>query len=88
MAETQTTPDLGNSMPNFFEVCDAWHKAATKVDKFNRMLTTDAKIAADKTPPRFHRGVFAAQAMLARLGNIASNRGPAKTAVDGFCPAA
>jgi polyhydroxyalkanoate synthase len=50
VADTQTTPDVGNSIPNFLEISDAWHKAVTKVDKFNRMLTTDAKIA--QTPKK------------------------------------
>jgi polyhydroxyalkanoate synthase len=28
-----------------FDVCDAWHTAATNTQKFNRLLTTDASIA-------------------------------------------
>ncbi len=46
MSET-TAPvaEATPQMPSFSDICAAWHQAAENVDRFNRLLTTDAKIA-------------------------------------------
>lgn len=44
----KVTTQESTSMPTFTEVCENWHRAATKIDRFNRVLTTNADIA--KTP--------------------------------------
>ncbi|QEG00768.1 Poly-beta-hydroxybutyrate polymerase [Stieleria maiorica] len=41
--ESPQAVDAG--MPSFTELCQNWHRAAENLDRFNRMLTTDAKIA-------------------------------------------
>ena len=45
MATTESTPEVGNSIPTFADVCEGWHKAAANIDRFNRILTTDAEVA-------------------------------------------
>ncbi|RIK87650.1 MAG: class III poly(R)-hydroxyalkanoic acid synthase subunit PhaC [Planctomycetota bacterium] len=40
-----TTPETIDGLEQFHQVCASWHKAAENVRKFNRLLTTDAKIA-------------------------------------------
>jgi polyhydroxyalkanoate synthase len=45
VATTESNPEVGNSLPTFTDVCEGWHKAAANIDHFNRLLTTDAKIA-------------------------------------------
>ena len=45
MATQESTQDVGTEMPSFTDVCESWHRAAENVDRFNRALTTDAKIA-------------------------------------------
>ena len=43
---TPTSPTGTNGqIPTFFDICAGWHKAAENVDRFNRLLTSDAKIA-------------------------------------------
>lgn len=43
-----TTTDesaVGTAVPTFFDVCNEWHKEMERAQKFNRFVTTDAKIA-------------------------------------------
>ena len=42
-ATTDTAP-AEFKMPNFLDACTAWHQAAEKMQSFNRLTTTDAKI--------------------------------------------
>lgn len=44
MTETTETNDQ-LQMPSFIDICNQWHKAAQNVQTFNKLLTTDAKIA-------------------------------------------
>jgi polyhydroxyalkanoate synthase len=39
------TDGAATRIPTFFDVCDEWHKAAGKLKEFNRLVTTEAKIA-------------------------------------------
>lgn len=43
----QQTPvvDAAPEVPMFSDMCSAWHRVAENWDRFNRMVTTDAKIA-------------------------------------------
>ena len=45
MSDATTTQETTPPIPTFLEICAGWHKATENLDKFNRMLTTDAKIA-------------------------------------------
>ncbi|MCA9142568.1 MAG: alpha/beta fold hydrolase [Planctomycetaceae bacterium] len=45
MSNAAPTPDTSPQIPTFLELCAGWHKAAENIEKFNRLLTTDAKIA-------------------------------------------
>lgn len=45
MSDATQTPNTTPQIPSFLDLCAGWHKAAENFDKFNRMLTTDAKIA-------------------------------------------
>ena len=45
MTESLGTQNDGLPMPTFVDVCTEWHKAAEKAHSFNRLITTDAKIA-------------------------------------------
>jgi polyhydroxyalkanoate synthase len=37
--------DTPTRIPTFLDICSGWHKATEDLDKFNRLLTSDAKIA-------------------------------------------
>ncbi|MCA9266058.1 MAG: hypothetical protein KDA60_19495, partial [Planctomycetales bacterium] len=45
MTNSTDTQDTDVKIPNFLELCNQWHKEVGKVKEFNRLLTTDAKIA-------------------------------------------
>jgi len=45
MSTAEATTNSNNSIPSFVDVAENWHKAAANFDRFNRALTTDAKIA-------------------------------------------
>ena len=40
-----STTEPGSGIPTFADVCSNWHQAAENFDRFQRLLTTDAKIA-------------------------------------------
>ena len=44
---TNSTPssETQAQFPTFLDFCSGWHKAAENLDTFNRLITTDAKIA-------------------------------------------
>ncbi len=45
MSNATSSSETGPHIPTFLEICAGWHRTAENVDKFNRLLTTDAKIA-------------------------------------------
>ena len=45
MSEGTQTQESTMRLPTFFEICAGWHKVAENSDAFQRLLTTDAKIA-------------------------------------------
>lgn len=45
MNEATQTAESAAPATTFFDMCAAWHKAAEQLNRFNRLLTTDAKIA-------------------------------------------
>lgn len=45
MNTTTDDPAAGTAAPTFFDVCNLWHEQMERAQKFNRFLTTDAKIA-------------------------------------------
>jgi len=45
MATAASTTDTRNGIPTFADMCDHWHRAAQNIDRFQRLLTSDAKIA-------------------------------------------
>ena len=50
MKTAEAAQEALNGIPSFTEVCENWHRAAQNIDRFQRMLTTDAKIA--QTPKK------------------------------------
>ncbi len=45
MNDATPSADASPEIPPFLDLCAAWHQATEKIDKFNRLLTTDAAIA-------------------------------------------
>jgi polyhydroxyalkanoate synthase len=45
MATKESPQPVNGAVPSFTDVCEGWHRAASNLDRFNRMLTTDAKVA-------------------------------------------
>jgi polyhydroxyalkanoate synthase len=45
MSDATPTADTNPPLPNFVDLCSAWHRTAENWDRFNRLVTTDAKIA-------------------------------------------
>ena len=45
MTDAVGTQDGAAQVPTFLDICAQWHKAAEKASKFNRLATTEAKIA-------------------------------------------
>ena len=45
MSQTTDTKDPTIPIPTFLEICAGWHRIAENTEKFNRLLTEDAKIA-------------------------------------------
>ena len=45
MNNATQTEESQARIPTFFDLCAGWHKAAKDLEKFNRLLTTDANIA-------------------------------------------
>jgi poly[(R)-3-hydroxyalkanoate] polymerase subunit PhaC len=45
MSDSTPVAEAAPQMPTFPDLCAAWHKAAENWDRFNRLVTTDAKIA-------------------------------------------
>ncbi|MEZ6070789.1 MAG: alpha/beta fold hydrolase [Pirellulales bacterium] len=45
MSNEATPVDVPARMPTFLELCAGWHKTLSNLEKFNRLLVTDAKIA-------------------------------------------
>ncbi len=43
--QPQNQPTNLSNFPSFLDVCEGWHKAAENIDRFQPLLTTDAKIA-------------------------------------------
>jgi polyhydroxyalkanoate synthase len=42
---TATTENGAPRMPNFMDICDQWHSVAKNAQNYNRLMTTEAKIA-------------------------------------------
>ena len=42
---SDTTTVTNGKIPTFADLCAGWHKSVANVDKFNRLLNSDAKIA-------------------------------------------
>ncbi len=45
MTDSATTEVPSAQLPSFADLCEEWHKAAEKAERFNRLITTDAELA-------------------------------------------